>query len=74
MDGPVRQSVQQQFQWEDRSELVVGEVYYYWLEDVDIYGATSLQAESAPVGPAWWWIALAALALAGYGLWRRQAV
>jgi hypothetical protein len=30
-----------EYTWEDRDELVNGQTYWYWLEDVDIYGATT---------------------------------
>lgn len=30
------------YTWEDRANLVAGQTYYYWLEDVDLSGATTL--------------------------------
>jgi hypothetical protein len=80
------------YTWEDRADLVAGQTYYYWLEDLDVSGATTLHgpvsalfgaptavtlgglsAESAPAGPGWWWVALAAWALGGLWLLRRRA-
>ncbi len=29
------------YTWEDRADLVPGTTYYYWVEDVDIYGAAT---------------------------------
>ena len=30
------------YTWEDRADLVSGTSYFYWVEDVDIYGAATL--------------------------------
>ncbi len=30
------------YTWEDRADLVVGATYFYWVEDVDIYGTTTM--------------------------------
>ncbi len=30
------------YTWEDRAGLVSGQTYYYWLEDLDVNGATTL--------------------------------
>ncbi len=30
------------YTWEDRADLVPGTTYYYWLQDVDLSGATTL--------------------------------
>jgi hypothetical protein len=30
------------YTWEDQADLVPGTTYYYWLQDLDVYGATTL--------------------------------
>ena len=30
------------YTWEDRADLVPGTAYFYWVEDVDIYGAATM--------------------------------
>ncbi len=41
------------YTWDDRADLVAGADYYYWLEDVDLSGATTLHgpASVSYVGP-----------------------
>jgi len=37
------------YTWEDRADLVVDTTYYYWLEDLDVNGATTMHGPVSAV-------------------------